>query len=92
MDTKPNAKIGYFDSCNLTQKLSPDFIQWSLKMHLQDKHDKNQVLRLFAYNQIVHQLVELFDKPPDLKSCSEEEHTELLLMKIDELSVTYDTT
>ena len=61
-------------------------------MHLQDIHDK-QVLRLFGYNQAVyHELVALNCKtPPDVKTCSEVELTESLLMQLEELCITYDT-
>ena len=86
---RPNGKIAFCESCNLTQKVSTDHIQWSVKMHLQDKDDKN-VLRLFAYNQIVNKLVSLCDNPPNLKSCAEEDLTESLL-ELDSLSIVYDT-
>ena len=58
-------------------------------MHLQDKDNKNKILRLFAYNQIVNKLVALCDNPPNLKSCTEE-LTDLLL-QLDGLSIAYDT-
>ena len=59
-------------------------------MHLQEMDDKKQILRLHAYNQIVHQLATLCDNPPDLKLCTEEELTDSLL-QLDELFITYDT-
>lgn len=60
-------------------------------MHLQDIHDKKQVLRLYGNNQTMHQLAALCENPPDLKTCSEEELTETLLMQLDEFCATYDS-
>lgn len=76
---RPNGKLGYCEHCKLTQKLSRDLTQWSVKLHLQEQEGDKQILRLFAYNQIV-QLAVLCDKPPCLKSYSVEELDDALLL------------
>ena len=87
---RPNGKLGYCEHCKLTQKLSANFTQWSVKLHLQEKEGDKQILRLFAYNQIVQQLAMLCEIPPCLKSCSEEELNDALLM-LDEIIISYDS-
>jgi len=86
---RPNGKLGYCEHCKLTQKLSGDLIQWSVKLHLQEQEGDKQILRLFAYNQIV-QLAVLCDKPPCLKSYSVEELVDALLLS-DEIIISYDS-
>lgn len=51
-----------------------------MRLHLQEKEGDEQILPLFAYNQIVQQLAALCDEPPCLISCSEEELNDALLL------------
>ena len=89
---RPNGKlhVGYCEHCKLTRQFSVDFTQWSVKLHLQEKEEDKQILRLFAYNQIVQQRAAVCDEPPCLKSCSEEELSDALLL-LDEIIISYDS-
>ena len=70
--------------------ISADFIQWSVKLHLQEIEGDKQILRLLANSQIVQQQAAICDEPPCLKSCSEEELNDALLL-LDEIINSYDS-